>query len=158
MRPLASMPSNMPEDGASTCVSNGDTERRGDSGQLYLRYDGSESSDEAAWGCMLQMIRDIVNFKGLKQVAFDLDISPSQLSHCLNERERHNIPWKWAPYIIKNAPDDKLVAFMALLRGRKLAPAVELTPEQKLERIMRTLGEQFGDDVRRVLLDKAFGK
>lgn len=156
MTRLSAMGPSLPQEGASTGVNSGETGRHNEDSQLTLRYDGSGSGDDAAWDCMLQIIRHIVEHRSLKQVAFDLDVSPSYLSHCLCERERHNVPAKWLPYLIKSAADDDLVAFMALLRNRKLAPRVELTPEQKLERVLAAIGEQLGDDFKRLLLDKAF--
>lgn len=158
MRPMSAIGSISPEDAASSGVKDCGIERHEENSQLGFRYDGSDSGDDAAWDCMLQLIRKIVDSdpRGPKAVAGDFDVSPSYLNHCLNERERHNVPAKWLPHLIKIAKDDDLIAFMALLRDRKLGPRVELTPAQKLDRVLTALSEQLGDDVRKLILDKAF--
>ena len=155
---VRAMKSTLPQDGVSEDVKSDEHAGHRSGEQMGLRYDGSVQGDEAAWDLILKYIRRIVDSEplGTGKIASDLDVSPSYLNHCLNERERHNPPMKWLPYFLKKAKDDDLLAFLALLRDRKLGPRVELTPAQKLDRLLTAMSEQLGDDVRRLILDKAF--
>ena len=153
MERMRLMGKNLPEDTASTGVNSEDAVVHT---QLDLAF--FESTDHAkAWAYMLQLARAVVDEVGLKQVAFDLDMAPSQLSHCLNERERHNLPAKAVPYLVMKAKTNDLVAFLAILRGLQVKPRVELSPQEKLDRLLAKLGEQLGPDVLQLLVDKAYG-
>jgi hypothetical protein len=125
--------------------------------QVDLPLNGA-SHPETAWQLMLKLIRGIVDDIGLKEVAYDLDVSPSQLNHCLNERERHNVPAKWIPYFVTKAKDDDLPSFIALLRGLQVKPRKELTPEQKLEKLERALAAELGEGVREAVYERAYGE
>lgn len=141
------------EDGASTGINLNDAEIR--NVQLDMRFDGS-SRPESAWGLLLGLIRAVVDEAGLKQVAYDLDVSPSYLSHCLNERERNNVPAKWLPYFVMRAKTDDIVSFVALWRGLAVVPRKTLTPEQRLQRLEQALAEELGPETRKAILKKAF--
>jgi hypothetical protein len=101
--------------------------------QLELGVPGA-SDHEAAWQMLLKLIRAEVDRRGLKEIAYDLDVAPSLLSHCLNERERHNVPAKWIAYFVMKADNDDIVAFLALLRGLKVEPRQQMKPEEEVAR------------------------
>lgn len=106
--------------------------------QLGLRYNDGYRFDEV-WAELLDELRVIVATIGLKQVAYDLDVQPSALSHALAERDRHYVRADWLPYLVAKAPGDHVVELLASLRGLEVQPVRELTPAEKLERIEKVL-------------------
>lgn len=110
--------------------------------QLALRYDDRYVRG-ASWGGILDEINRIVGIVGLKQAAYDLDAQPSQLAHALAERDRHYIRAEWLPYFLAKAPDAALAEALAACSGLDVAPRRELTPAEKLDRVVRVL-EQSG--------------
>jgi len=125
--------------------------------QMPLPLDRS-SGVEAAWDIVLKMIRAEIDARGgLKTVAGDLDVAPSQLSHSLNERDGHNFYARWLIDLLMKSKTDDLSAFFAMLRGRKLAPQKELTPEQKLARLEEAMAAELGPGTRAAVLARAFG-
>lgn len=124
--------------------------------QLSLGYSPQWRCQES-WQHLLVECRKAVDFVSLKQAAYDLDTSPSRLAHSLAERDRHYLRAEWVPYLIMQAPTDRPVEILADLRGATLAPKVELTPEQQLDRLKRALGELLGDDIRDAIYSRAWG-
>lgn len=113
---------------------------------------------DAAWTEFRRLLRTVVDHIGLKQVAYDLDIAPSSLLHALDERDRHHVRASWLPYLVRKAPSDEVVTFLAGLRGLDVVPRKELTAEEKLEKLQETLSRHLGPEILRGLYDSAFGK
>lgn len=131
--------------------------RNPDWNQIDLPLDGA-SGPEGAWLALLKAVRAEIDRRGLKEVAFELDMQPSQLSHCLNERERHNLPMRALPYLVMHADNDALPVLIASWRALKCEPRAPLTPEEEVARhrqFLATLPESlrraaaasiYGDD------------
>lgn len=124
--------------------------------QLALRYDDRFARSEAWAGILTEIVR-IVGIVGLKQAAFDLDAQPSQLAHALAERDRHYLRAEWLPYFLGKAPDAALARALAACSGLEVAPRRELTPAEKLDRIVRVL-EQSGPAGAAILEEAGVGK
>lgn len=68
-------------------------------GQLSLIYAPSHAGG-VAWRSQLESIRAAVNYLGLKEVAFELDVSGSLLCDALNERDRKRWAGEWT-HVVK---------------------------------------------------------
>lgn len=123
--------------------------------QLGLRYDDRWQRQQE-WQQILEELRAIVTALGLKQVAFDLDVQPSQLSHALAERERHRVAAEWLPYFLSKAKNDRLARLLAGIAGYEVQPRRELTDREKVERFEAALAK-LPDGIRRALMEDAFG-
>lgn len=102
-----------------------------DSGQLPMTF-SAEWRAKKAWEDLLQTFNRTAQYVGHKQLAAELDTSPSNLSHALAERERRFIRGEWFPGLVMLAPDDAAIEILADLRGKELAPRRRLTPAEKL--------------------------
>lgn len=122
--------------------------------QLALRYDGAGYWD-SAWAELRRLLREAIDFKGLKQVAFDLDVAPSALLHAIDERERHHFRASWIPYLVANASNDDLADFFAGLRGRETIPAKPVLPEEENAAIKEALERHLGPELRAAILATA---
>ena len=94
---------------------------------------------------------------GLKTVAYDLDVAPSQLSHALDERER-NLPARWVAYLVAGAPaelGDEYVRRLAKLRGLEVHEARPPSPEEELAALKAALAEELGAGARAAVMAKA---
>ena len=109
-----------------------------------------------AWDAILEQLNRAVVNVGRKEAAYQLDTSPSVLSNALAERDRHVVRAPWLPYLTAAAPDNSIVEILAGLRGLTIAPAVELTPEQKLDRLTRALEGTLGADLVKALYERAW--
>lgn len=118
---------------------------------LGLAHDG-------AWHEFRRLLRAVVDFVGVKQVAYDLDVAPSILLNALEERDRHHVRADWLPYLVRKAPNDDLVTFLASLRGLDVVPRRELTDAEKLERLDGVLKRHLGEGIWRGFYEEAFGR
>lgn len=147
--PFAHLRASMPDFGASTGVNFRDATKT----QPELPF-GVGSDADRQWTALLAIIRDVVDEVGLKQCAFDLDVSPSQLSHALNERERHHVPARWLVYFVRRSRHDDLPAFFAQLRGLELVARPTISPEEELRRLKEAMSECLSAEVRDVIAAK----
>jgi hypothetical protein len=125
--------------------------------QLDLSTESAVESG-AAWQAVLEEIRAIVNEIGPKTVAAELDLSPSHLNHCLNERERNNLPAKAVPYFVRRAKTDRLAELLVGVRGLDVVPKKIMTPEEELARFKAALSEELGPGARKAVLDRVYGE
>jgi len=121
--------------------------------QLSLVYKPSHVGAEV-WAKQLEAIRSAVNYLGLKEVAFELDVSGSSLCDALNERDRKRWAAEWT-HVLKAMLASKRDAIAddmlrALLDGDvattpfDITEPVELTSEElaaAYARELRALGE-----------------
>lgn len=99
-------------------------------------------SDAEVWRRMLEEIRDTCRADsrgGLKQAAFDLDLSPSELSNALNERDRHDLKIKQLPYFLRRRLTDELPRLIVEACDLRLGEARPLTAAEKLSRLEEAL-------------------
>jgi hypothetical protein len=123
--------------------------------QLALDYVAGDGH-RPHWQHLRRLLREVVDFVGCKEVAYDLDVSPSALLHALDERERHHVRAEWIPYLIRRAPNDSVLEFLASLRGLELVPRKELTPEEELARLKEELAKSLGPELVRGIYTRAF--
>lgn len=121
--------------------------------QLALRPDWG-----SVWSEFRRLLRDIVDYAGVKQVAFDLDVAPSQLVNALEERDRHHFRAAWIPYVLSQAPDDRAVEFLAALRGLECVPERKQSPAEELADLKGALADCLGPELRQAVLLKAKGR
>jgi hypothetical protein len=67
--------------------------------QLALAYDAAHVGADV-WQLKLAWLRRAVDVLGHKEVAFKLDIAPSQLTDALLERERKDVKAKWFDVVL----------------------------------------------------------
>lgn len=123
--------------------------------QLNLPYSGKSEAREA-WELILAEIRNVVDRMTLKEAAFLLDVKPSYLAHALSERDRHYIRAEWLLPLLMRSKDLGLARALVGPAGLDVEAKPELSAEEKLERLERTLSETLGPDIRRSIYDKAW--
>lgn len=123
------------------------------SAQLALGYPAAYVGGEV-WSQRLEVLRSAVNHLGLKEVAFELDVSGSQLSDSLNERDRKRWAAEWTDVLkamLVNKRDDIAADLLRRLleldvAGTSFAISEEapLTAEEEAAQLRREL-MRFGD-------------
>lgn len=118
------------------------------SAQLSIAYKPSYAGGEA-WQRQLLVLRTVVEHLGRKEVAFELDISGSQLSDSLNERDRKRWAAEWTHVVLAMLAMRRDETSRALLRqvaesGMAVTDLVvdepvELTPEEEVLALRREL-------------------
>lgn len=134
----ATSPLRVPADRASTCVNSVDAEVT-QLGLFDIPTDG-----EQLWESLRREVAICVDEIGPKEFAYAVDVSASQLSHALAGRERHHIPLRWLPVLLRMAKTDRLLRFLAAMRGRDVVAPEVLTPEEELTRTKQALAKHFG--------------
>lgn len=120
--------------------------------QLELRPDWT-----VLWQDDRRLLRQMAEAIGLKTVAYELDVAPSQLAHALDERER-NLPARWIGYLVTNAPaelGDEYVRRLAKLRGLDVHEAKPPSPEEELAALKAALTEELGAGARAAVMTRA---
>lgn len=112
---------------------------------------------EETWPSVLEIVRQISVDVGRKTVADDLDLSRSVLDNILLDRDRHALKAKHLLYFLIKDRSGMLLQAMAGLVGAQVAPRKELSPEEKLDRLEKTLADALGKDLRESLYSKAWG-
>lgn len=72
--------------------------------QLVLAYDAAHAGADD-WTDLLKWFRLAVEICGHKEVAYKLDIAPSQLTDAMLERERKDVKAKWFPIVARMCPE-----------------------------------------------------
>ena len=122
--------------------------------QLGLRYSGLSVLDED-WAELLDRIREVVSFRGLKQVAYDLNERPADLSNALAERDRHHLILRHLPYFVRHAPTHDIVRLVASWRGLVVEEPPPPTPEEELRALKDALETSLGPELRAAILAQA---
>ena len=121
--------------------------------QLELRPDYP-----TIWQQIRRLLRSIIDARGVKVVAGELDVAPSQLLNSLDERDRHHVRASWLPWLIVNAPreqGDALLELLAGLRGLEVIAARPTTPAEELADLKDAISESLGPDLRTAILARA---
>ena len=103
---------------------------------------------------VLDVVREVVAAVSLKQIAYDLDVSPSTLSDALNGREHRPFRLEWLPSILLRASDPQRAALIAELAapvGFDVVRRKVLTAEERLARLEDALRTQLGAAGERLL-------
>lgn len=117
--------------------------------ELILAQEGD------AWQVLRRLLRECVDFMGLKEAAYLLDVSGSSLRHALDGRERHHVRAEWLIPLIRKAPDDSIPRLLAKLRGLELAHPEPITADDELRALRQVLDEELGPRVRAALSERA---
>lgn len=114
-----------------------------------------ESTLSAWWRRVRDEMGRVVQYVGLKQAAFDLDLSPSQLAHALAERDGRRPRAEWIPYLVHKAPDLELAKALVAPGRLEVERAPEMTPEEQLQRFEGALAETVCPEVRAIVYRRA---
>lgn len=113
--------------------------------QITMTY-GAEVAGAADWSDQLAWLRKAVDVIGHKEVAYRLDIAPSQLTDSLLERERKDVKAKWVSVIVRLAPPemrDEWVRINTESFGYEMPKRRRvMTPDDELVEMRRILKEQ----------------
>ncbi len=112
--------------------------------------------DAELWEQILDAIRDVVRVRGPKEVAYALDLSPSELSNGLAERDRHEIKLRYLPYFLRARITDELPRLIVEFCGLSLGEARPLTAAEKLERL--EAAALRSGPAGQAILDEAYGR
>ncbi len=82
--------------------------------QLALVYDASHAGADA-WQERLAWLRRAVDIIGHKEVAYRLDVQPSQLTDALLERERKDVKAKWFDVVLRMVSHEMRAEYLRLL-------------------------------------------
>lgn len=83
--------------------------------QLALKYDAAVAGADD-WALRLAWLRRAVDVIGHKEVAFKLDIAPSNLTDALLERERKDVKAKWFDVVLRmeQLPDEMRTEYVRM--------------------------------------------
>jgi hypothetical protein len=123
------------------------------SAQLDLRPDW-----RALWEPRRLLLRGMVYAIGVKTVAYDLDVAPSQLLNAVEERER-NFPARWEDYLLLNAPRAMVDEYLRQLAHAVGLDVIEASPPMsegdELAAIKAALQEELGTGARAAVMARA---
>lgn len=107
--------------------------------QLALTYSAEHVGDQN-WQLRLTWLRRAVDVIGHKEVAFVLDIAPSNLTDALLERERKDVKGKWFDRIIAmpQLPSEMRTEYLRLL-------CVQLGYEMPERKRVKTAEEELAE-------------
>lgn len=115
-------------------------------GTLALNFGPNEAA-RGVHARVMDVVREIVATATNKQVAYDLDISPSSLADALAERQDRGIKLAWLPVLMaRAAPAQRIELLAALGDSHQLdvVPRKVLTPEERLARLEEALRTKLG--------------
>ena len=126
--------------------------------QLALSYDPAHAGADD-WTEILSWLRRAVDVLGHKEVAYKLDIAPSQLTDALLERERKDVKAKWLHTVRRMCPESlrrEYLEIVARQDGYTVERKKTRTPDEEL-REMRELLKREAPGLL-VLVDKELGR
>lgn len=109
--------------------------------QLVLSYDPAHSGADD-WQERLAWLRRAVDVLGHKEVAYKLDVQPSQLTDALLERERKDVKAKWFDTVLRMVSEDMRAEYIRMLNtthGYKAPERQKPRTAEEENREMRTL-------------------
>jgi hypothetical protein len=126
--------------------------------QLALVYDAAHAGADD-WTEILAWFRRAVDVLGHKEVAYRLDVQPSNLTDAINERERKDVKAKWITVVLRMCPETLRREYLEIVGGHhgfEVKRARVRTPEEEL-RDMRELLKREAPGVL-ALVDKEMGR
>ena len=125
--------------------------------QLALVYDAAHEGD-AAWQERLLWLRRAVDLIGHKEVAYKLDVQPSQLTDALLERERKDVKAKWFDVVLRMVSHEMRAEYLRIIstslgfdapkaKKKKTAEEREREREKWLKENARVVFEQMERDL-----------
>lgn len=127
--------------------------------QLALVYDAAHAGDDQ-WRVELAWIRRAVDVIGHKEVAYKLDVQPSQLTDALLERERKDVKAKWIPTLLRMVPEEMRQEYLRLVctpLGYEAPKKIKPRTHEEENREMRELLKQHAPAML-ALIDKEMGR
>lgn len=82
--------------------------------QLALAYDAA-TTGAVEWDAQIQWLRRAVDMIGHKEVAYKLDVQPSQLTDALLERERKDVKAKWFPTVLRMVSEEMRAEYLRII-------------------------------------------
>ena len=126
--------------------------------QLALAYDPAHAGADD-WSEVLAWVRRAVDVLGHKEVAYKLDIAPSQLTDALLERERKDVKAKWIATIRRMCPESlkrEYLEIVARQDGYEVNRRKTRTPEEELREMRELLRREAPAML--ALVDKEMGR
>lgn len=127
--------------------------------QLSLVYDAA-SVGASDWDSELGWFRRAVDVLGHKEVAYRLDVQPSNLTDALHERERKNVHGRWISVVRRMASPALLAEHLELicsLHGyavpKRKKPMTDAEENRAIRELLRTHAPAIAS-----LVDKEIGK
>lgn len=113
--------------------------------QLALEYQDDEAA-RAAWHAVHMAFGDAVDMMGLKEVAYRLDVRPSQLADAIAERDRHRIAGEWIVLLLTFCPPIPRAMLVHALNDvagfEGATPRRDLTPAEELAKLKAHLAAE----------------
>lgn len=121
--------------------------------QLELA-NAAESTDAAWWRLWREALQTEIDKHGLKEVAYQLDAKPSDISNGLADRDRHYFRAEWLVWLMSRSDD--LAKLAARMRGLETSKPKPLTAEEKVRRYERRLARlgEVGAAIKRAALEE----
>jgi len=123
--------------------------------QLEMAFGHRERSERIARE-LLGEARRVVEEDGVKSLAYEWDIGHSELGKKLDERDRHYLKPRELVEIMLRDKTGRVFEMLALALGYDVQRRRELSPQEKLERLMLSLDR--AGPAGRAIMDDAFGK
>jgi hypothetical protein len=102
-----------------------------------------DAAVERVWDDVLHLIRLAVEaMGGVKELAYQVDASPSLVSDALREQDRKRVAAEWLVTLFARAPADAVLPILqrlAAIKGFEVRRRRVLTTEEKLERALEAL-------------------
>jgi hypothetical protein len=146
------MPKRVSDEPASNRVNDDDA------GLTQLGLFDIPTDGAGLWYALQKEVAACVDEIGAKEFAYAVDVSASQLSHALAGRERHHVPLRWLPVLLRMAKTDRLLRFLAAMRGRDVVAPEVLTPEEELKRTKQALAKHFGPGGADLIRREVYGR
>lgn len=127
--------------------------------QLALSYDAA-TVGAADWDAELGWFRRAVDVVGHKEVAYKLDVQPSNLTDALHERERKDVKGKWISTVRRMVPEDMRAEYLRLVStqlGYETPKRIKPMTAEEENRAMRDLLRSHAPAMLS-LIDKELGR
>lgn len=104
----------------------------------------------------MDLLRDVVEDNGgVKVVAGELDVQPSQLSNALAGRNYNHVWAEHVPWLVRHDRSLAALRYLADLCGMDLVPQRKQTAEEELAALHDALAEQHGPEMLALVHAKA---